>query len=70
MEQFLRSEAKANKEVRAIVSADSEVSHGLVVSYLDLLNLSGISKYAVSVEKAPAPPSGGAKGEPERAPPT
>lgn len=70
MEQFLRSEAKANKEVRAIVSADSEVSHGLVVSYLDLLNRCGISKYAVSVEKAPAPPSGGAKGEPERAPPT
>lgn len=55
LEKFLRGEAKVNKEVRAIVSADQEVSHGTVVSYLDLLNRCGISKYAVSVEKAPEP---------------
>jgi biopolymer transport protein ExbD len=50
---FLRAEARANKKLRAIVSADQEVTHGTVVSYLDLLNLTGISRYAVSVEKPP-----------------
>ena len=55
LEQFLRAEAKANKKVRAIVSADREVTHGKVVTFLDLLNRSGISKYAVSVEKAEDP---------------
>ncbi len=52
LEQFLRAEAKSNKKVRAIVSADQDVTHGRVVSYLDLLNRCGISKYAVSVERA------------------
>ncbi len=56
LEEFLRAEVKANDKVRAIVSADKEVSHGRVVSYLDLLNRTGISKYAVSVEKAEEPP--------------
>jgi biopolymer transport protein ExbD len=56
LEEFLRAEVKANDKVRAIVSADKEVSHGRVVSYLDLLNRTGISKYAVSVEKAKEPP--------------
>lgn len=49
--RFLAAEARANKQIRAIVSADQEVAHGTVVSYLDLLNVSGISRYAISVEK-------------------
>ena len=49
--KFLAAEARANKQIRAIVSADQEVAHGTVVSYLDLLNVSGISRYAISVEK-------------------
>jgi biopolymer transport protein ExbD len=56
LEKFLRAEVEANAKVRAIVSADKEVTHGRVVSYLDLLNRTGISKYAVSVEKAKESP--------------
>jgi biopolymer transport protein ExbD len=55
LQRFLAAEARANKQIRAIVSADQEVAHGTVVSYLDLLNLTGISRYAISVEKPPEP---------------
>lgn len=54
LETFLREKVKAKAEVRAILSADAKVSHGTVVSYLDLLNQLGITKYAVSVERPPA----------------
>ncbi len=48
---YLRAEARKQPKIRAIVSADRKVSHGTVVAYLDLLNRSGISRYAVSVEQ-------------------
>ena len=59
LEKFLRAEARVQKKLRAIVSADREVTHGTVVSYLDLLNRCGISRYAVSVEKSPTKDDGG-----------
>ncbi|MFH2007994.1 MAG: biopolymer transporter ExbD [bacterium] len=48
---YLKEEARVNKKIRAILSADKDVLHGKVVSYMDLLNRVGISRYAVSVEK-------------------
>lgn len=61
---FLTSEARANRKVRAIVSADADVTHGRVVHFLDLLNQAGISHYAVSVERIQEEPSPRASGAP------
>jgi biopolymer transport protein ExbD len=55
LEETLRREARSKRKVRAIVSADRQVTHGTVVAYLDLLNRYGISRYAVSVEQPPKP---------------
>ncbi|MFH2005328.1 MAG: biopolymer transporter ExbD [bacterium] len=51
LERTLRAKVSLSKNIRAIVSADRQTSHGTVVSYLDLLNRLGISRYAVSVER-------------------
>lgn len=48
---FLKEESSVNPKIRAILSADTEVQHGQVVRYMDLLNRAKISRYAVSVEK-------------------
>jgi len=48
---FLKEESSVNPKIRAILSADREVEHGIVVRYMDLLNQCKISRYAVSVEK-------------------
>lgn len=53
LESTLREQVKGKASLRAILSADEKVPHGLVVTYLDLLNRLGITQYAVSVERAP-----------------
>jgi biopolymer transport protein ExbD len=50
LRRFLVGEAARDRKIRAILSADRDVSHGTVVGYLDLLNQCGISRYAISVE--------------------
>ena len=51
LEETLRRRSQGPSKLRAIVSADRQVTHGTVVAYLDLLNRYGISRYAVSVEQ-------------------
>ena len=47
-----------NKDLRAVIRADSKVEHGRVIHVLDLLNRTGVSKIAFAVAPAvdkPAP---------------
>lgn len=40
-----------NPEIQAIISADKNVSHGRVVSVLDIVKASGVRKFAISIDK-------------------
>lgn len=51
-EAFAR-ELKTTPEVRAVLSASSQVPHGTVMHVLDLLRTSGITKVAFGAEKIP-----------------
>ena len=44
-------ESKKNPDVQAIISADKDVSHGRVVSVLDLVKAAGVKKFAISIDK-------------------
>lgn len=46
LEQFQK-----NPEVQAIISADKDVSHGRVVSIIDIIKSSGVKKFAISIDK-------------------
>lgn len=42
----------SNPEIQAVISADKDVPHGTVVHILDLIKLSGVKKFAISIEQA------------------
>ena len=44
-------ELKKNPEVQAIIAADKDVSHGRVVSVLDIVKAAGVKKFAISIDK-------------------
>jgi biopolymer transport protein ExbD len=46
-----QEEIKKNPDVQAIISADKDVPHGRVVGILDIVKLSGVKKFAISIEK-------------------
>lgn len=46
-----QSEFKKNPEIQAIISADKEVPHGIVVSVMDTIKQGGVKKFAISIEK-------------------
>jgi biopolymer transport protein ExbD len=46
-----KSELSKNPEVQAIISADKDVSHGRVVSIIDVVKTAGVKKFAISIEK-------------------
>jgi biopolymer transport protein ExbD len=51
-----KSAREKNAELRAVIKADSSVSHGRVIHVLDLLKTAGIAKIAFAVTPtAPAP---------------
>ena len=56
-EEALRSQAleraASDPDSTAVVSADASASHGVVVRVMDVLQSSGLSKLAVSVEGSP-----------------
>ena len=52
-----------NNELRAVIKADSQVSHGRVIHVLDLLKQAGVGKIAFGV--TPVPPVG-APGAPKK----
>ncbi|HTE53042.1 MAG TPA: biopolymer transporter ExbD [Kofleriaceae bacterium] len=52
----VRGAVKANPKTRAVISADRGVDYGRVVDVIDLVNLNGISAFALDVERrAPDP---------------
>ncbi|MFK8138246.1 MAG: ExbD/TolR family protein [Bdellovibrionales bacterium] len=54
-DEELTTQSKAlkgqNPEVQAIIAADKEVAHGVVIRIIDLIKLAGIQKFAISTEK-------------------
>lgn len=40
-----------NPEIQAIISADKDVSHGRVVSIIDVVKAAGVKKFAISIDK-------------------
>jgi biopolymer transport protein ExbD len=51
-----REEIKKNPEMRAVIKADSAVSHGRVIHVLDLLKQAGVAKIAFGVQPVPPNP--------------
>jgi biopolymer transport protein ExbD len=41
----------ANQDLQAIISADKQVQHGVVVHIIDVVKGIGVSKFAISIEK-------------------
>lgn len=50
LKQILSEEKSRNPQIQAIISADTNVSHGRVVEVIDLVRKLKISKFAISVE--------------------
>lgn len=46
-----KTQIAQNPELQAIVSADSEVSHGRVIEVIDAVKSSGVTKFAISISK-------------------
>jgi biopolymer transport protein ExbD len=53
--------AKANPESAATLEADQATPHGTVIRLMDALRSSGITRFSMSVETAPARPPGALK---------
>jgi len=46
----IRSAVKTNEDVRAVIAADREVSHGRVVNVIDIIRDEGITKFALNIQ--------------------
>lgn len=53
-----------NKDLRAVIRADTAVQHGRVIRVLDLMKQAGITKIAFGVSAVPAEPGAVAPSEP------
>ena len=42
---------KSNPDAQAILAADKDVSHGVVIEILDQIKIAGIKKFAISIQK-------------------
>jgi biopolymer transport protein ExbD len=50
LKQAVTDKKRQNPDVQAIISADTNVSHGHVIKVIDLIRKLDISKFAISVE--------------------
>ena len=61
LRQAIRTELADNKEVQAIIGADTAVSHGEVIHLIDVVKQEGVVKFALNIETvarpAEAPPA-------------
>ncbi len=48
---FSTNLSKNHPDVQAIISADREVTHGRVVTVIDLIKAAGIRKFAITIDK-------------------
>jgi len=46
----IRTARSTNKDVRAVIAADTEVIHGRVVAVIDAIREEGISKFALNIQ--------------------
>lgn len=46
-----QQEYARNQEVQAIIAADKDVSHGQVVSILDIVKAAGVKRFAISIDR-------------------
>lgn len=46
-----KSQVGQNADLQAIVSADSDVTHGRVIEVIDAIKTSGVTKFAISISK-------------------
>lgn len=51
IKKIAAEELQLNPDVQAIISADKDVAHGLVVSVLDIIKSTGVKKFAISINK-------------------
>ncbi len=48
---YVKQTVAAKPELQAIISADAEVAHGKVIEVIDAVKTSGVTKFAISIEK-------------------
>jgi biopolymer transport protein ExbD len=46
-----KSQVGKNPELQAIISADSDVTHGRVIEVIDAVKSAGVTKFAISISK-------------------
>jgi biopolymer transport protein TolR len=51
----LREAAAKNKDVRAMIAADKSLDYGRVMKLIDTVNVEGIAKFALNIQKEAAP---------------
>lgn len=48
---FSQDTAAKNPDIQAVIAADKNVPHGKVISIIDAVKLSGVKKFAISIDK-------------------
>jgi biopolymer transport protein ExbD len=56
LREKIRAELADNKEVQAIIGADTAVSHGEVIHLIDVVKQEGVVKFALNIETVARPP--------------
>ncbi len=51
----LREAAGKNKDVRAMIAADKTLDYGKVMTLIDTVNVEGIAKFALNIQRVSAP---------------
>jgi biopolymer transport protein ExbD len=50
VKRAIASARRGNRDTRAVIAADREVSHGRVVHIIDLVRREGVSRFAINIE--------------------
>ena len=50
VKRAIASARRGNRETRAVIAADKEVTHGRVVHVIDLVRREGVSRFAINIE--------------------
>jgi biopolymer transport protein ExbD len=53
--EFVKKAVAANPEVQAVITADTRVPHGRVMEMIDLVKLSGVKRFGMTVEEKKQP---------------
>jgi biopolymer transport protein TolR len=50
VKRAIASARRGNRETRAVIAADKQVTHGRVVHVIDLVRREGVSRFAINIE--------------------